>query len=178
MKRLPLFVIILFCCTHLPAQTLSDGITKRIDSLFSKWNSSKSPGTVIGIIRNDSLVYAKGYGMANLEYDIPNSPETIFHMASVSKQFTAYAIVLLARQGRLNLDDDIHKYLPWVPDFKEKITIRHLLNHTSGITGSMAIDGYFRNQAGRCDHTGTYRQNIEQTTGTEFKTGGYLQLLQ
>ncbi len=99
---------------------------------------------MIGIIRNDSLVYAKGYGMANLEYDIPNSPETIFHMASVSKQFTAYAIVLLARQGRLNLDDDIHKYLPWVPDFKEKITIRHLLNHTSGIRDQwqlLAISG-------------------------------------
>ena len=82
--------------------------------------------------------------MANLEYDIPNNPETIFHMASVSKQFTAYAIVLLARQGRLKLDDDIHLYLPWVPDFKEKITIRHLLNHTSGIRDQwqlMAISG-------------------------------------
>lgn len=144
MIRLPLFVIILFFASHLPAQTLSDSITKRIDSLFNKWNSSKSPGTAIGIIRNDSLVYAKGYGMANLEYDIPNSPQTIFHMASVSKQFTAYAIVLLARQGRLNMDDDIHKYLPWVPDFKEKITIRHLLNHTSGIRDQwqlLAISG-------------------------------------
>ena len=118
---------------HLSAQTLPDTVVKRIDALFSRWNIPTSPGCVIGVIRNDSLIYAKGYGMANLEYGIPNSPETIFHMASVSKQFTAYCIVLLAKQGRLNLDDDIHKYLPWVPDFKEKITVRQLLNHTSGI---------------------------------------------
>jgi CubicO group peptidase (beta-lactamase class C family) len=71
--------------------------------------------------------------MANLEYNIPITPETIFHMASVSKQFTAFSIVLLARQGKLNLDDDIHKYLPWFPDLKAKITVRNLLNHTSGI---------------------------------------------
>src|SRR5205814_1232955 len=71
--------------------------------------------------------------MANLEYNIINTPQTIYHMASVSKQFTAYSIVLLAKQGKLQLDDDIHKYLPWFPDLKQKITIRNLLNHTSGI---------------------------------------------
>jgi CubicO group peptidase (beta-lactamase class C family) len=71
--------------------------------------------------------------MANLEYGIPITPETIFHIASVSKQFTAFAIVLLAKQGKLNLDDDIRKYLLWFPDMKSKITIRNLLNHTSGI---------------------------------------------
>ncbi len=144
MKSASLLAILLLISCQLTAQTLPDSVIKKIDALFRKWDTSKSPGTVIGIIRNDSLVYARGYGMANLEYDIPNSPETIFHMASVSKQFTAYAIVLLARQGRLNLDDDIHKYLPWVPDFKEKITIRHLLNHTSGIRDQwqlLAISG-------------------------------------
>jgi CubicO group peptidase (beta-lactamase class C family) len=82
--------------------------------------------------------------MANLEYGIPVTPETIFHMASVSKQFTAYSIVLLAKQGKLQLDDDIHKYLSWFPDLKEKITIRNLLNHTSGIRDQwqlLAISG-------------------------------------
>ena len=115
------------------AQTLPDSLSKKIDNLFSYWNSPNSPGCAIGIVRNDSLIYTKGYGMANLEYGIPISPETIFHMASVSKQFTAYSIVLLAQQGKLQLDDDIHKYLTWFPDLKQKITIRHLLNHTSGI---------------------------------------------
>jgi len=84
-------------------------------------------------VRNDSLLFSKGYGMANLEYGIPITPQTIFHIASVSKQFTAYSILLLERQGKLSLEDDIHKYLNWFPDLKEKITIRSLLNHTSGI---------------------------------------------
>ena len=118
---------------HASAQPLPDSIIKKIDSLFSKWNNNYSPGCTVGIVRNDSLIFSKGYGMANLEYEIPNSAATIYHMASVSKQFTAYSIVLLAKQGKLQLEDDIHKYLPWFPDLKEKITIRNLLSHTSGI---------------------------------------------
>ena len=85
------------------AQSLPDSVINKIDSLFSKWNNNNSPGCTVGIVRNDSLIFSKGYGMANLEYEIPNSPATIFHMASVSKQFTAYSIVLLARQGKLQL---------------------------------------------------------------------------
>ncbi|MGZ3812167.1 MAG: serine hydrolase domain-containing protein [Mucilaginibacter sp.] len=115
------------------AQTLPAATAKKIDSLFKQWDNTTGPGFAIGIVRNDSLIYAKGYGMANLEYSLPITPETIFHMASVSKQFTAYSIVLLARQGKLNLDDDIRKYLTWFPDLKVKITVRQLLNHTSGI---------------------------------------------
>jgi CubicO group peptidase (beta-lactamase class C family) len=72
-----------------------------------KSDNKNIPSYAIGIVRNDSLIYAKGYGMANLEYDIPITPETIFHMASVFKQFTAFSIVLLAKQGKLNLDDDV-----------------------------------------------------------------------
>lgn len=115
------------------AQTLPDSTIQKIDRLFQKWNTASSPGCTVGIVMNDQLIFSKGYGMANLEYGIPNTPQTIYHMASVSKQFTAYSIVLLAKQGKLSLDDDIHKYLPWFPDLKEKITIRNLLNHTSGI---------------------------------------------
>ncbi|HTE01569.1 MAG TPA: serine hydrolase domain-containing protein [Mucilaginibacter sp.] len=133
--RKHLFTLLLINCTigSVSAQSIPEEKVKKIDSLFKQWNTPKSPGFTIGIVRNDSLIYAKGYGLANLEYNVPNTPETIFHMASVSKQFTAYAIVLLARQGKLNLDDDIRKYLTWFPDLKQKITIRNLLNHTSGI---------------------------------------------
>ncbi|MEJ0102849.1 MAG: serine hydrolase [Bacteroidota bacterium] len=143
-KCIALIIVTLLTITNLPAQTIPDSITKKIDSLFIKWSTANSPGCTIGIVRNDSLIYAKGYGSANLEYAIPNTPETIFHMASVSKQFTAWSIILLARDGKLNLDDDIHKYLPWFPDMKVKITIRHLLNHTSGIRDQwqlLAISG-------------------------------------
>ena len=115
------------------AQSLPDSTTKKIDSLFKIWDSPSGPGCVVGIVRNDSLIFSKGYGMADLEHGIPNSPGTVYHIASVSKQFTAYAILLLASQGKLRLDDDIHNYLPWFPDVKQKITIRELLTHTSGI---------------------------------------------
>ncbi|WP_165500379.1 serine hydrolase domain-containing protein [Pedobacter psychroterrae] len=147
MKKLFSVIVPVFCMWMpftISAQSLPDSVAKKVDNLFAKWDKPNSPGCVIGIVRNDSLIYAKGYGQANIEYNVPNSPETIYHMASVSKQFTAYAIVLLARQGKLQLDDDIHKYLPWFPDLKEKITIRHLLNHTSGIRDQwqlLAISG-------------------------------------
>ncbi len=143
-KALTSLGLVLFFATGSFAQSLPDSVKQKIDSLYSKWNTSNTPGCTVGIIRNDSLIFSKGYGMANLEYSIPNTPGTIYHMASVSKQFTAYAIVLLASQGKLSLDDDIHKYLSWFPDLKEKITIRHLLNHTSGIRDQwqlLAISG-------------------------------------
>jgi len=118
---------------NLFSQNLPDSTIKKIDNLFKTWDNNYSPGCIIGIIRNDSLIYSKGYGMANLEFGAPITSETVFHMASVSKQFTAYSIILLANRGKLKLDDDIHKYLSWFPDLKEKITINNLLNHTSGI---------------------------------------------
>ena len=130
--------------TNVFSQSLSATTIRAIDSLYNNWNSANTPGCAIGIVRNDSLIYSKGYGMVNLEYDIHNTSESIFHIASVSKQFTAWSIILLARQGKLNLDDDIHKYLAWFPDLKSKITIRNLLNHTSGIRDQwqlLAISG-------------------------------------
>jgi CubicO group peptidase (beta-lactamase class C family) len=80
--------------------------------------------------------------MANLEYNIPITPSTVFFVSSVSKQFTAFAIVLLAQQGKTSLDDDIRKYIPEVPDYGKTITIRHLIHHTSGLrcTGLVIAD--------------------------------------
>ncbi|HXB42841.1 MAG TPA: serine hydrolase domain-containing protein [Puia sp.] len=143
-EKTSLIIIIITLSTKVFSQSLPDSTIKKIDNLFTKWNTDSSPGCTIGIVMNDTLIYSKGYGMANLEYAIPNRPETIFHMASVSKQFTSWSIILLARQGKLRLDDDIHKYLSWFPDLKEKITIRNLLNHTSGIRDQwqlLAISG-------------------------------------
>jgi len=137
MNRLsiPLLALLLtsFIIHPLYSQPVPDSTLKKLDQLFAPWNRPNSPGCTVGIIRNDSLIFSKGYGMANLEYSIPNTPASIYHVASVSKQFTAFSIILLARQGKLKLDDDVRKYLPWFPDLKEKITIRHLLHHTSGI---------------------------------------------
>ncbi len=93
-KQLVALLFSLLTITTITGQAIPDSFSKKIDSLFTKWNSLNSPGCTIGIVRNDSLLYAKGYGMANLEYAIPNTSATIFHMASVSKQFTAWAIIL------------------------------------------------------------------------------------
>jgi CubicO group peptidase (beta-lactamase class C family) len=104
----------------------------RVAQIMSDYDST-TPGGVIAVVQHGKLLFARGYGMANLEQGIPNTPETIYHMASVSKQFTAFAILLLADQGKLSLDDDIRKYLPEIADFGTPITIRHLVHHTSGL---------------------------------------------
>ncbi len=132
-KSLLTFIVLGSALECVTAQTLPPEIRGKIDSLFSQWAKTSSPGFAVGVVRNDSLIFSKGYGMANLEYAVPLTTETIFDIASVSKQFTAYSILLLDRPKKLSLDDDIHKFLNWFPDLKEKITIRNLLNHTSGI---------------------------------------------
>ncbi len=123
----------LCCVLHAFSQSLPDSIKTKVDNIFKPWDSAGSPGCVVGIVKNDSLIYAKGYGLANVEDNIPNTPQSVYYICSLAKQFTGYAVVLLARQGKLKLDDDIHVYLPWMADFGHKITIRNLLNHTSGI---------------------------------------------
>jgi CubicO group peptidase (beta-lactamase class C family) len=113
------------------AQENSPG--SQIDAAFKEWDSPTTPGASVAVIDKGKIVFAKGYGVANFEYGVPIKPETIFHVASVSKQFTAMAVVLLESDGKLSLDDDVHKYLPELPDYGKKISIRNLLQHTSGI---------------------------------------------
>lgn len=107
----------------------------RVDAVFAEYDRSDSPGCALGVYRDGRIVYARGYGMANLELGVANSPETVFDIGSTSKQFTAFSIQLLAREGKLSLDDDIRKWLPEVPDYGKgkTITIRHLLHHISGL---------------------------------------------
>ena len=107
-------------------------IATKIDSLLSHYNGNE-PGVAIGLVKNNQLIYEKYFGLANLDYGIPIHKETSFHVASVSKQFTAFAILLLEDEGKLSLDDDIRVYLPEMHEFEPKITIGHLLNHTSGL---------------------------------------------
>lgn len=106
---------------------------KEIDELFEKWNTPNYPGCAVAIIKDAEVVYKRCFGHANLEYDIPITTSTMFHAASVSKQFTAFAIALLEKENKLSLEDDISKYLPELPDFGKTITIRHLIHHTSGL---------------------------------------------
>ncbi len=110
-----------------------ESVTAKVDKLFAQWNKSDSPGCALGIVKDGRLIYKHGYGMANLDYDIPFSTKSVFAMASISKQFTAMSILLLAKQGKLSLDDGIQKYLPEIPRYQSPISIRHLIHHTSGI---------------------------------------------
>ncbi len=108
-------------------------LSDKVDRLFAEWDKPNSPGAAVVVLKNGKIVHQKGYGMANLEYDVPITPATIFDVASVSKQFTAMAIAILAKQEKISLDDDIRNYLPDIPDFGKTITVRHLLHHTSGL---------------------------------------------
>ena len=110
-----------------------------IDRIFSDWNNPNTPGCALGIIKDGKLVYARGYGIANLEYEIPITENSVFRIASNSKQFTAACIVLLVEQAKISLDDKLSYYYPEFPDYATKITIRHLLNHTSGIRDYLAL---------------------------------------
>ena len=123
----------LLLSVNLFAQQKADSLQLKIDAIFKQYNRSTSPGCAISIIQNGAVIFEKGYGMANLEYDIPITSTTVFDIASVSKQFTGLAISTLIQEGKVKLDDDIRTYLPEVPQFKKTITIRHLLHHTSGL---------------------------------------------
>ena len=113
---------------------------QRVDSLFARWTTTATPGCAVGVSREGKPVFERAYGMADLEHDVAATAATIYEAGSVSKQFTAAAVVLLAQQGKLSLDDDVRKHVPEVRDYGTPITIRHLLNHTSGLRdwGSVA----------------------------------------
>ncbi|MGQ0540043.1 MAG: serine hydrolase domain-containing protein [Gemmatimonadaceae bacterium] len=113
----------------------------RVDSLFAAFNRTDSPGCAVGVYQSGKVVYAKGYGIADLEQGVPITPQTAFYIASTSKQFTAASIALLAQQGLLSLDDDVRKYVSELPDFGRPITIRHLIHHTSGLRDYLSLFG-------------------------------------
>jgi CubicO group peptidase (beta-lactamase class C family) len=104
-----------------------------IDAIFATWDRDDSPGCALGVVLDGELVYARGYGMSNLEHDIPIAPDSIFHVASVSKQFTALSIALLHEEGLLSLDDDVRTHVPELPDYGPRIAIRNFIHHTSGV---------------------------------------------
>ena len=114
MIHLPLTIALaaLPCLSPEPAT-----VDERVDALFAAWDKADSPGAAVAVLKDGEVVVADGYGSAQLEHEVPITPETIFHVASVSKQFTAFAICLLAADGKLSLDDPIQKHVSEVPDF-------------------------------------------------------------
>lgn len=107
--------------------------TDSIDAVFAEFNRTDGPGCTLGIFRNGKIAYTNGYGLANLEYGIALRPSSVFHIASISKEFTAFAVELLVSEGKVSWDDPIQKYVPEIPEYEWPITLRHLVHHTSGI---------------------------------------------
>ncbi len=117
----------------------ADEKTEKVDKLFAEWDSTVSPGTALAIIQDGKIIYERGYGMANLEHNVPITPTSVFRIGSTSKQFTASCVAILALQGKLSLDDDIRKYLPELPKYEKPITVRHLIHHISGIRDYLTL---------------------------------------
>ena len=138
--RLPLALVLLAA----PLAAQQQPAIPAVDSIFAKVDQGDSPGCALGVYRDGKMFYARGYGLANLELNVPITPASVFDIGSTSKQFTAASLVLLHLDGKLSLDDDIRKWIPELPDYGKPITIKHILHHTSGIRdyiGLMVLAG-------------------------------------
>ena len=132
MKRISITIILCLFCFLIPA--FGQNQTEKIDSFVrEKMKSKNIPGLSLAIVREGKIVYAKGYGMANLELSVPATEKTVYHIASVTKTFTAMATMMLFEEGKISLEEPISKYFSDLPEAWRGVKIRHLLNHTSGI---------------------------------------------
>lgn len=111
----------------------ADTLTDRVDAVFKEWSKPDSPGCALAVIKDTKIVYQRGYGMADLEHDVPITPGTVFYIGSTSKQFTAFSMLLLDSQHKLSLDENVRNYIPELPDYGTPITLREMLHHTSGL---------------------------------------------
>lgn len=150
---------------------LPEAERRAIDQLFAGYDRPGSPGCLLGVVRNGQLTYTRGYGRANLEHDIPFTEDTVFDLASTSKQFTATALVLLEQDGKLSLDDDVRKYVPELPDYGRRITIRHLLSHTSGLRDYIALLTLAGWQLDDVTTTGQALAMVARQNGVDFAAG-------
>ncbi len=125
---------ILSCNENIPNTEFSITTKNQVDSLFSKFNNLKSPGYAIGISKNGKTLYKKGYGAANLDYNIPIKTNSMFSIASVSKQFTAACIALLILENKISLETPASDFIPELKKYSDTIRIKHLIYNTSGIT--------------------------------------------
>ncbi|MFT5311958.1 MAG: CubicO group peptidase (beta-lactamase class C family) [Paraglaciecola sp.] len=176
MKSISLIFLLSIVSFNLLADTntLDKSKTAAVDKIFSEWDKANTPGCGLGIIKDGEFIYSRGYGMANLEYDIPNNSQSVFRIGSTSKQFTAASIVLLIEKGKLSFDDTLDVFFPGFPDYAKQITVRHLLNHTSGMRDYLSIaylkglqdDDYYTDKD--VLHWLTHQSELNFTPGDEF----------
>lgn len=143
-KRIAIKIISVCICLLSMSALQSQNSTvqvRKIDALFSDWNQGETPGASVLVMKNRVIVFKKAYGLGNIENKIPNTTSSLFNIASNSKQFTAFAALLLEEEGKLSLEDDIRKYIPELPDFGYTITVKNLAQHTHGIRGVIYLLG-------------------------------------
>ncbi len=157
----------------------SSATTAQMDAVFAEMSAPQHPGAALLVIDHDTIVYSKGYGLANIEANEPITPDTSFYLASLSKQFTAMAIVLLAEQGKLRYDDPLRAWFPQFPHWADAITLRHLLHHTSGLpeyfplfsahSDGTPVRDFTRDITGITNQAVLHR--VIQQSGLDFPTG-------
>ena len=166
-QTLTIITIVSSCVT-----SHDNGRASQVDDIFEQWSTPTSPGCAVGVMEAGQTILKKAYGMADLQHGIRNSTETIFENGSVSKQFTSAAIILLALEEKLTLEDDVRKYIPEVPDYGSKITLRHLMTHTSGLRdwGAVAsISGWPRHE--RSHNHDDVLDIVSRQTALNFQPG-------
>lgn len=135
-----LVVAALLSILAVPAQAqVDDAARVRIDSIFSDVDRTNAPGCAVGVAQAGDIVFQRGYGMGNLDHRIPLDGTSVFYLASVSKQFTAAAILIAEHEGYLSRDDLVREHIPEFPDYGEPVTIRHLVHHTSGVRDYLTL---------------------------------------
>jgi CubicO group peptidase (beta-lactamase class C family) len=152
-----------------------DPINAKVDALFAEWNRADSPGCSAGVGREGAVVYEHGYGTANLELGVRITPESVFPAASISKQFTAMSILLLVQRGQVRLDDEVRKYVTELPNYGSPITIRHLLNHTSGLRDGFNLDGWSAPRPDGSDPNDAILRVVVRQRGLNFAPGSQFQ---
>src|SRR6476619_8398311 len=173
------FAVVAFLSITAPSQVPSkEKVVAGAERAFEKVTKAfvaPGPGCAAAVSLNGETVFEKAFGLADLEHNVPNTPQTIFESGSVAKQFTAASLVLLQQDGKLSIDDPVRKYIPELPDYGSPLTIRHLLNHTSGIRDwgtVMSLTG-----AGRGDRVIsqdlaldviTHQRSLDFTPGSEY----------
>ncbi|HSM63040.1 MAG TPA: serine hydrolase domain-containing protein, partial [Gillisia sp.] len=139
MKHLKILLLTIIFCNDITAQDISIVAYEKLPEIetyvTNEMKQRKIPGLVFGIFQNDKLLMCKAYGKADLQNQAPVIPETVFELSSITKQFTAAAILLLQQDGKLTIDAPLKKHFPQCPNSWSEITLKHLLTHTSGLTG-------------------------------------------
>ncbi len=165
-----LFFVMATSASVAQAQLTNDSLARSIDDyVLGVIQKRHIPGVSVAIVKNGKLLQAKGYGLANVELSVPATEKTVYQLASVTKQFTATAIMMLVEQGKLGLGDKISKHLPDLPAAWKEVTIRHLLNHTSGIKSYTSVKDFFK--TARKDYTHREILDLVAKDPLEFAPG-------